>query len=282
MVASEDRGTRFATIYIEKNPGGYLRVTRREMIEMGVVALEGVFLSACGQFNTPTSDLQPLLAPHLLARAGVPPKSVATVGYSAPYSRGSQDSLLYVPTTYNPLAPAPLLLMLAAEGRSAASGLNLFQPYADAAGLIILGIEPAGPTWDWLLGSEQYGPDVVFISNALAATFNECNVNPARVSIGGFSDGASYALTVGRTNGTLFSKVMAFSPTAVLPDEAAGKPSVFLSKGSNDPTTIFTFQGTMYSDALRAGGYAVESVVFDGGHELPPDVVQQAAAWLLH
>lgn len=249
---------------------------------MSIVAIEGAFLAACGQFNSSPTELQPLLTPRLLAKPGVPAKGVTVqTGLSVPYVGGAQDALLYVPPNYSALTPAPLLLMLAAENSSAASGLNVFQPYADTAGLIILGIESSGATWDYFLGAEQYGPDVVFISNALSATFKECNVDPARVSVGGFSDGGSYALAVGRTNGTLFSRVMAFSPNTMPPYHPEGKPSFFLSRGANDSTTPFNFLGSALSDELRASGFAVDSVVFDGGHELPPAIVQQAAAWLL-
>ena len=37
-------------------------------------------------------------------------------------------------------------------------------------------------------------------------------VDPSRVAVGGFSDGASYALSLGLTNGDLFTHVLAFSP----------------------------------------------------------------------
>ena len=56
-------------------------------------------------------------------------------------------------------------------------------------------------------------------------------VDPARLVIGGFSDGASYALSLGLINGQLFRKVAAFSPGFVVTGEPEGKPRVFISHG---------------------------------------------------
>ena len=208
-----------------------------------------------------------------------PAKLTLAAGTHAVAVPSGREAQLLVPAKVASGASAALAVMLHGAGGSTRGPLRWAGAAAEETGTILLVPKSQDGTWDLL--HDGYGPDVAFMDECLAYAFGACNVDPKRLALGGFSDGASYALTVGRTNGTLFSRVMAFSPSAVLPDEAAGKPSFFLSKGSNDSTTIFTFQGTTYSDALRSDGYAVKSVVFDGGHELPPDVVQQAAAWLL-
>lgn len=51
---------------------------------------------------------------------------------------------------------------------------------------------PCGLSWDVL--SYRYSYDIAFIDGALKWAFDRCNVDPARVSVGGLSDGASYAL----------------------------------------------------------------------------------------
>lgn len=45
-------------------------------------------------------------------------------------------------------------------------------------------------------------------------------VDTTRLGVGGFSDGASYALSLGLTNGDLFTHVIAFSPGALYPKES--------------------------------------------------------------
>jgi phospholipase/carboxylesterase len=47
-------------------------------------------------------------------------------------------------------------------------------------------------TWDVILSS--FGPDVDYIDRALGSTFQRYAIDPDRIAIGGFSDGASYAL----------------------------------------------------------------------------------------
>jgi poly(3-hydroxybutyrate) depolymerase len=45
----------------------------------------------------------------------------------------------------------------------------------------------------------------------------QCTVDPQRICVSGFSDGASYALSLGLANGDLFTHVAAFSPGFMRP-----------------------------------------------------------------
>ncbi len=76
--------------------------------------------------------------------------------------------------------------------------------------MIVLAVDSHQKTWDMIRGG--YGADIAFIDKALAQTFTRYAIAPNRVAIAGFSDGASYALSVGITNGDLFTHVIAFSP----------------------------------------------------------------------
>jgi len=78
------------------------------------------------------------------------------------------------------------------------------------------------------------GPDVGALDIALGTVFERFGVDADRVASAGFSDGASYALTLGLMNGDLFSRVFAFSPGFVVPGERRGRPRVFLSHGRAD------------------------------------------------
>ena len=97
------------------------------------------------------------------------------------------------------------MVMLHGAGGDARGGLKLLKPLADAAGLILLAPASRLPTWDVIFGG--YGPDIAFIDSALTQTFSRYAVDPAQIAVGGFSDGASYALSVGITNGDLFTLV---------------------------------------------------------------------------
>jgi phospholipase/carboxylesterase len=78
------------------------------------------------------------------------------------------------------------------------------------------------------------GPDIAFIDRALAQTFNRYAIDPSKVAIAGFSDGASYALSVGLTNGDLFTHVIAFSPGFMAPGAQVGRARLFISHGKTD------------------------------------------------
>jgi phospholipase/carboxylesterase len=59
-------------------------------------------------------------------------------------------------------------------------------------------------------------------------------VDAGRLAVEGFSDGASYALSIGLTNGDLLTHVVAFSPGFASPVAYTGKPPVFVSHGTHD------------------------------------------------
>lgn len=54
------------------------------------------------------------------------------------------------------------------------------------------------------------------------------------LAIGGFSDVASYALSVGITKGRLFTHVLGFSPGFMAPTHQPDSPRVFISHGTSD------------------------------------------------
>jgi phospholipase/carboxylesterase len=259
-------------------PGTYT-FTRRDVIGAGVAAMGASFLSACGGLQSADQPIEPPITDPILSTRVAAPKSSVSPGLTVPYSNPVQEAFLYVPAGYKPSTPAPFVLMLHAEGVTSYQTISLFQPYADAAGLVLLSVDSNASTWD-IIATGDYGPDVVFINSALAATFNEVNVDPTRVAVEGFSDGASYALAVGRTNGTLFSHVISFSAGIMPGYTPNGMPKFFMSQGTSDLTFDITQTGDVISKNLIAAGYNVDYVRFDGGHEVPDAIVQQAIAWL--
>ena len=76
---------------------------------------------------------------------------------------------------------------------------------------------------------ERARADIAFLDRALGELFSRCAVDPARIAVAGFSDGASYALAVGLTNGTFVTEIIAFSPGFLSLGDVEGKPRVFIS-----------------------------------------------------
>lgn len=192
---------------------------------------------------------------------------------------GGRDALLYVPAGHRSASPAPFVLSLHGAGGNAESGLYPLQELADAAGLVLLAPASRGRTWDMIL--DQYGPDVAFLDRALTAAFDRCAVDPAHVAIAGFSDGASYALSLGITNGDLFPCVIAFSPGFMAPIGHRGRPRVFISHGTHDTVLPIDRTSRRIVPRLEQAGYAMRYEEYDGPHRVPPAIARDALDWFL-
>ena len=188
------------------------------------------------------------------------------------------DALLYVPPEVRPATPSPLVLLLHGAGATAQHGLNLLVEQADDADLVLLAPSSQAQTWDVLLGG--YGPDVARIDQALAQAFERVAVDPARLAVGGFSDGASYAISLGLANGDLFSHVLAFSPGFAAPGDRRGSPRLFVSHGTGDPVLPIDACSRVLVPMLRRAGYPVRYREFAGRHAVPAAIAAEAAAWL--
>jgi phospholipase/carboxylesterase len=174
---------------------------------------------------------------------------------------------------------APLLVVLHGAGADAANLVGLFTDAAEAQGFLILAPDSRGRTWDVILG--EYGPDVAFLDRALEQVFRSHPVAPERIAVSGFSDGASYALSLGIINGTLFSDILAFSPGFAAPTSEAGKPRIFVSHGTEDSVLPIDRCSRRLVPMLRRAGYDVDYREFAGGHTVPPDMVAAGLARFL-
>lgn len=190
-----------------------------------------------------------------------------------------RDGVLYIPYGYRPDHPAPLVVLLHGAGGSAGPALAPFRPLADDAGLILLGVDSRRQTWDVIQGG--YGPDVEFLDRALNLAFAACAVDPDRIAAQGFSDGASYALSIGISNGDLFTHVIAFSPGFLAPSRQHGTPKIFISHGVRDVVLAIDKTSRRIVPELRDAGYDVVYREYDGPHSVPDAVAKEAMAWFL-
>ena len=174
--------------------------------------------------------------------------------------------------------PLPVMVFLHGAGGTAQRLLQRFGKAGDDAGVAVLAPESRGPTWDAIRGG--FGPDVAFINRVLERVFQIVAVDPARLAVGGFSDGATYALSLGLINGDLFRRVVAFSPGFIVEGETHGKPRFFFSHGTSDDILPIDRCSRRMVPELRQRGYDVTFREFDGGHEMPPAIASEGMAWL--
>jgi len=204
------------------------------------------------------------------------PSSSATPGRHKLGLSPDRDGLLYVPKGHNASAMAPLAVMLHGAGRNG-QAMDYTFALADDFGVIIVAPDSRERTWDVVLGG--FGADVAYIDAALRYTFSRCAVDSTRVAVAGFSDGASYALSLGTANGDLFSHVMAFSPGFIAPAEHRGKPRIFISHGREDAVLPIATTSRMLVPKLAADGYDVKYREFDGPHTVPAPIAREAFTW---
>lgn len=172
------------------------------------------------------------------------------------------------------------MVVLHGAGGVADQVVPLLQEVAERERPLVLAPESRErSTWDVIHG--RYGPDVAFIDRALAEVFERVAVRPDRIALSGFSDGASYALSLGLINGDLFSDVLAFSPGFAAPTEPKGCPRIFISHGDRDDVLPVENCGRPLARRLRRAGYDVEYREFSGGHVVPPDLVEAAVTRFL-
>lgn len=213
---------------------------------------------------------------RLAARPGPPPECPLEPGTHRLGLGTRRDGLLMVPP--GPTVARPLLLLLHGAGGDAAGTLRMLEAPARAAGVALLVPESRGPTWDVILGG--FGPDVAFLDAALRHAFAVAAISPERLGIGGFSDGASYALSLGLANGDLFRWVLAFSPGFAAPPSVTGRPRVYVSHGDADNVLPVDRCSRRLVPRLRQAGYAIRYDEFAGGHNVPAQLASEALALL--
>ncbi len=189
-----------------------------------------------------------------------------------------RDAALHLPSKASDGA-VPLLVLLHGAGGSGAGIAKRLGAFADEAGIAVLAPDSRGSTWDAIRG--DFGPDVVFLNRALERVFETVAVDPQRIVVGGFSDGASYAISLGLQNGDLFRRVLAFSPGFYVGDAAQGKPRIFVSHGTGDEILPIDRCSRVIVPRLQKIGYDVTFREFEGGHEIPPDVARAGMQWSL-
>src|SRR5215210_893089 len=254
--------TRASSIRRASGNGG---VTRRQFSAMasGTVAAFA-FGAACAGSQQEGSDGRIAARPRASVKTTGPAERVLGLGRS-------RDGVIRLPAK-GAGERMPLMVLLHGAGGSSAGIVRRLGAFADEAGIAVLAPDSRGSTWDAIGGN--IGPDIAFLNRALEKVFESTAVDPSRISVGGFSDGASYAITVGLINGDLFSRVAAFSPGFFVGGAVHGKPRFFISHGTADEILPIDRCSRVIVPALQKRGYEVTFKHFDGGHDIPPFIAK--------
>lgn len=180
---------------------------------------------------------------------------------------------VYAPKTR--ASPAPLIVLLHGSGGDARNFLEQFKREADRRGIVLLSLQSSGRTWPQRPPNDGE-PDVVNLDDALEHLSATVPFDRERTALIGFSDGASYALSLGLAYPSMFRTIVAFSPGfAFAPSDADTTQRIFITHSRRDPILPASNVRDMIK-GLESAGYSPEVHWFNGGHEIDPDLKKAA------
>jgi predicted esterase len=193
---------------------------------------------------------------------------------------GSGRALLLTPDRIDPERRYPLITVLHGAGRREEMLVKAYQEEPGARDALFLIPRSHHPTWDLIATDGR--PDLDFLEWAYDLIYRRYPVDPNRQGLIGYSDGASYALSVGLSNPGIFRAVMGWAAGFLVLDEASPsaedpKPSVLLEYGTHDPLFPFERVAIPMREELERRGYAVNFRIDQGGRHWPSGEFQHEA-----
>ena len=190
-----------------------------------------------------------------------------------------RDSVLFVPTGLDALGPVPLFVMFHGAGGFPEKVLPFIEEHAERDKFLILAPHSMYPTWDIVIGGS--GPDLDRLHQGLIEVTSRYRIDRDHLAFAGFSDGASYALSIGITNGDIASHVIAFSGGFMSIFTQEGAPKVFIAHGLSDEQLPIETSSRANATKLKAAGYDVQYIEFNGLHAIQPAVAGMAIQFFL-
>jgi len=197
--------------------------------------------------------------------------------------RGSSRAVLLTPERIDPERRYPLVTVLDGAGHREEMLAEAYREEPAARDALFLIPWSHHPTWDLIAANDR--PDLDFLEWAYDLIYRRYPVDPDRQALIGYSDGASYALSVGLSNPRIFRAVMGWAAGFFVLDEASisaedPKPSVLLECGTHDQLFPFERVAIPMREKLERMGYAVSFRVDEGGRHWPSgDFQPEALDW---
>ncbi len=199
--------------------------------------------------------------------------------------RGDSRAVLLTPDEIDPEQRYPLITVLHGAGRQDELLVRACVEEPERRQALFLIPRSRLPTWDLIAGDER--PDLDFLEYAYDLIYRRYPVDAFRQALLGFSDGASYGLSVGLSNPRIFRAVMAWAagfvtldPSFVHDDDP--KPDLLLEYGTHDPVFPFEQVALPMREGLERAGYRVEFRIDEGGKHWPSgDFQPEALDWFL-
>jgi phospholipase/carboxylesterase len=218
----------------------------------------------------------------------VEPKSVEPTDEASPLGfvaieRDGQRAILLTPDEIDPAKRYPLVTVMHGAGRQDEMLVKACRDEPEKRQALFLIPRSYHPTWDLIAGGGRR--DLDFLEYAYDLVYRRYPVDMERQAILGYSDGASYGLSIGLSNPQIFRAVMAWAAGFVAfdfsaqPDDAR-RPDLLLEYGTHDQIFPFEQIALPMRAHLEATGYSVEFRVDEGGRHWPSgDFQPEALDW---
>jgi phospholipase/carboxylesterase len=214
-------------------------------------------------------------APAIAQTAPAAPAQVLSPGVT----RLTNAALAYRPAQL--AEPAAVVVLLHGAGDKADRFLKEFTRFADERGNLLLALESKAISWPRRAQEVSRGPDAANFDAALAALSARVPVDPSRIVLLGFSDGASHALSFGLARPKTFRAILAMSPGyAFAPRRPDPAQPIFIAHGRRD-TVLPAANVREMIKGLEGAGYRPEVRWFNGGHRIDPKLLREALDFAL-
>lgn len=180
----------------------------------------------------------------------------------------------YVPTTYDPASPIPLVL-------AANMGLQPWQALAQSEGFIVVDLRDHDQNGGW-----RFDIDVPVLDAVLRDARAAWNVNTKRTYYHGFSAGAHFGYAVVLANANVFAglgisagSMQTAIAQGIWPGLVARRIPVAIRHGTGDQV-VPVAAGRADRDRLQQAGHVVQYEEFQGGHTVSAQDAQAIWAFL--
>jgi phospholipase/carboxylesterase len=176
----------------------------------------------------------------------------------------------------------PLIVLLHGEAENANAILDIWRGVAKENNLVVV-----SPQGQYIIGEGHYqwGKRLEAQEAALKAidmAKQKYTIDQNKIYIMGFSQGASYALTIGLSNPEIFAGVIALSPRYLyrVIEKSLEKPktrqmSVFLANGENEDPHLLANNRFAKESLSKVGIKADLKLYRNTGHAFPPNFAEE-------
>jgi predicted esterase len=120
------------------------------------------------------------------------------------------------------------------------------------------------------------------VEPSLSVALRAADADRRSVMLVGFSDGASYALSLGLANPAIFRGIIAFAPGFHLEPSAINpRQRLFVAHSPTDQILAFERTRDETVAALKNAGFDISFRPFDGGHRVDQSILAEGVDFVL-